>query len=111
MVMSYCERKDAVVEDFEEFHDNLAYSVEQTLYATIGEAEYAKDYTQTDECCIYLNFALILLKQNENISFMKIRLLELIGSDKMEQYEIELQDEFIYFTQDIALLKDLLHDI
>ena len=50
--MSYCERKMAVQEDFEEFHIQMGYSLAASLFATIGEAEYPPLYSQTDENCI-----------------------------------------------------------
>lgn len=109
MIMSYKERKEAVLDDFEEFHNNIGYPLNQTLYATIGEAEYSKSYTQTDECCIYVNFALVLLKQNKDIEFMKARLQELVNEDNMEYYLNELQEEFVDFKNDLILLHQLLN--
>lgn len=35
MIMSYKERKEAVLDDFEEFHNNIRYPLNQTLYATM----------------------------------------------------------------------------
>lgn len=110
MIMSYMERKEAVLDYFEEFYNNIGYPVNQTLYATIGEAEYSKSYTQTDECCIYVNFALVLLKQNKDIEFMKARLQELINEDNMEYYMKELQEEFVDFKNDLMLLNHLLNE-
>lgn len=107
MIMSYSERKEAVYDDFEEFHNNIGYSITQTLYATLGEAEYSKEYSQTDECCIYLNFALLLLKRNESIDFMKDRLLNLISEDNIDNYERELLNEFMEFQNDLLTFKQL----
>lgn len=111
MIMPYSERKEAVIEDFEEFHCNLGYSLEHSLYATVGEAEYSREYTQTDECCIYLNFALLLLERKESIEFMKVKLKELTTQDKMKQYKIELKNEFDDFANDISLLNKFLYHI
>ena len=111
MIMSYSERKEAICDDFEEFHNNIGYPLNQTLYATLGETEYSKEYTQTDECCIYLNFALILLKRNESIDFMRERLLKLIEEDNMDKYKSELLNEFIDFENDLFTFKQLIKEI
>lgn len=105
MVLSYCETKESVVEDFNGFHNKLGYPVDQTLYATLGESEYSEEYTQTDECCIYLNYALLLLEKGENIDFMRERLLELIEKKNMDMYRDELLDEFDDFENDLNILK------
>lgn len=57
MIMSYCERKMAVQEDFEEFHIKMGYSLAASLFAVIGEAEYSPLCSQTDEICIYICFS------------------------------------------------------
>ena len=54
MIMPYDERKQAVQEDFGAFHIDMGYSIKDTFYASIGEAEYSSLYTKTDECCIYV---------------------------------------------------------
>jgi hypothetical protein len=107
MILSYNERKEAIIEDFEEFHNSMGYPLDKTLYATLGESEHAKNYTQTDECCIYLNFALTVLNINENIEFMRKRLIELIDEKNMKLYEDELRDEFDNFKKDLVLLDQL----
>lgn len=108
MILSYKERKEAVIEDFEEFHESLGYPINQAFYATLGESEYSKDYTQTDECCIYLNFALMLLERKENIEFMKNRLLELIADENIEIYKEELSEEFNEFIKDLKTFEDFM---
>jgi len=109
--MSYSDRKEAVIDDFKEFHDGIGYPLDQTLYATLGEAEYSKDYTQTDECCIYLNFALILIEKDEDIEFMEERLRELISEDNMQQYRKELRTDFADFENDLRILNQEIRNV
>ena len=90
MIMSYCERKMAVQEDFEEFHIKMGYSLAASLFAVIGEAEYSPLCSQTDEICIYISFASLLAGQGEDISFLQPRLEELFEEKYMPQYEREL---------------------
>ena len=100
MIMSYAERKSAVYEDFEDFHIHMGYSLEASLYATIGEAEYSPLYSRTDEICIYMIFALLLIGQGKDISFMRPRLDELASEKYMPQYEQELGTDFPQFLKD-----------
>ena len=100
MIMSYCERKMAVQEDFEEFHIKMGYSLAASLFAVIGEAEYSPLCSQTDEICIYISFASLLAGQGEDISFLQPRLEELFEEKYMPQYERELGPDFIQFLKD-----------
>lgn len=106
MIMSYDDRKTAVLEDFEDFHIKMGYSLEDTLYATIGEAAYSPLYTQTDEICIYITFAFILIKRGDDISFLRFRLEELANKKYMPQYEQELGAEFPRFLKDYHSLEN-----
>lgn len=107
MIMTYDERKSAVLEDFEDFHGNMGYSLKETLYATIGEAEYSPLYSQTDKICIYIAFALTLINQREDISFLSPELEELTDEKYMPQYEQELGADFHFFQKDLLYLKKL----
>ena len=104
IILSYSERKLAVREDFEEFHIKMGYPLPESLYATIGEAAYSPLYTQTDEICIYIAFALMLSSQSESISFMLPRLRELANEKNMPQYEQELGIEFPQFLMDLNII-------
>lgn len=104
IILSYSERKVAVREDFEEFHLKMGYSLPETLYATIGEAAYSSLYTETDEICIYIAFALMLGNQGENISFLLPRLRELVDEKNMPQYGQELGAEFPLFLKDLKIV-------
>lgn len=108
MIMSYHERKEAVLEDFEEFHVNMNYSIEQTLYAILGETAYSKNYTKADECCICVLFALILRKLNINTDYLNQTLSQLLSSNNRDLYLEELGDEFSDFESDLALLNGLM---
>lgn len=55
------------------FHENMNYAVKDSLYATLGESENRPEFTQTNECCIYVNYALIAIDKNEDIDFMQQR--------------------------------------
>lgn len=100
MIMSYCERIMAVQEDFEEFHIKMGYSIEETLFATVGEAAYSPLYSQTDEICIYVVFALLLISQEKDISFMRPKLDELANEKYMPQYERDLGTDFPQLLKD-----------
>lgn len=100
MIMSYLERKIAVQEDFEEFHIKMGYSLAESFFATIGDAEYSPLYSQTDEICIYISFALLLIRQGKNIAFLQSRLEELSEEKYMPKYEQELGPDFPQFLKD-----------
>ena len=100
MIMPYDERKSAVFEDFEDFYINMGYPLEKSLYAIIGEAEYSSLYSQTDEICIYIPFALMLISQEKDISFMRPRLDELANEKYMPQYERDLGSDVSQFLKD-----------
>lgn len=104
VILSYSERKVAVREDFEEFHLKMGYSLPETLYATIGEAAYSSLYTQTDEICICIAFALMLGNQGKSLSFMLPRLRELADEKNMLRYEQELGAEFPLFLKDLNIV-------
>ena len=109
MILSYKEIKEAVQDSFISLCENFAYSAKDTLYATIGDYDYSSDYTQIDECCIYVNFALMLLEKNESINFMKVRLLELADEKYLETYKMALKDEFNLFYSDLCKLRKTLN--
>ena len=90
-------------------YEKFAYSAKDTLYSTIGEYDYSSDYTQIDECCIYVNFALMFIEKNESIDFMKVRLLEFAGNKNLEIYKMELKDEFNLFYSDLCNLRNTLN--
>jgi hypothetical protein len=87
------------------FHEEMNYPVKDSLYATLGESEHHPEFTQTSECCIYVNYALIMIEKNENIDFMQHRLHELLEETHMYIYQEELQDEFEEFEADVLKLK------
>ena len=109
MILSYQEIKEAVQDSFVSLYEKFAYSSKDTLYATIGEYDYSNDYTQIDECCIYVNFALMFLEKNESINFMKVRLLELVDEKNLEVYKMELNEEFNLFYSDLCKLQNTLN--
>lgn len=86
----------------------MKYSIEQTLYATLGEATYSKGYTKTDECCICVLFAQILRERNIDFDFFRHSLSELLLPDNVNLYKKELGDEFADFESDLAQLKDMI---
>lgn len=108
MIMSYNDRKQAVQEDFEEFHVKMGYSVKDTFYAATGEAEYSSLYTKTDECCICAAFSFLLIRMGIDCSFLYPELVELTSKAYMPQYKQELGADFMDFQQDVAHLKTLL---
>ncbi len=111
MILSYEEIKEAVQDSYESLHDEFKYTPKNTLYATIGDYNFCEEYTLTDECCIYINFALIFIKKGENIEFMKEQLFELVREMHMEKYEKELGNDFKYFIDDLYKLKNLLGSV
>ncbi len=107
MIMSYREWREAVPEDFVEFHVKLKYSVEQSFYATLGESVHSKYYTQTDECCICVLFARILKEHHLDADFLSPFLSELLLPNHMNLYRNDLGDEFGDFESDVAEIKSL----
>ena len=103
MIMPYNERKLSVFEDFEDFYINMGYPLEKSLYAIIGEAEYSPLYSQTDEICIYILFASMLISQEKDISFICPRLDELANEKYMPQYKQDLGADFSQFLKDYHL--------
>ncbi|OKP83019.1 hypothetical protein [Paenibacillus sp. P32E] len=105
MILTYPELKDDVMDCFMMFHEDMNYPVKDSLYAILGESEHRPEFTQANECCIYVNYALIMIDKNENIDFMQQRLNELLEEEHMQIYKEELQDDFDEFNADVLNLK------
>ncbi|TVX94885.1 hypothetical protein [Cohnella terricola] len=111
MILTYPELKDDVRDCFMTFHEDMKNPIKESLYATLGESEHHLEFTQTNECCIYVNYALIMIDMNEDIDFMRQRLKELLEEEHMQIYKEELQDDFDEFNADILKLKVRLPEI
>ena len=109
MIMPYDERKQAVQEDFGAFHIDMGYSIKDTFYASIGEAEYSSLYTKTDECCIYVAFFLLLIRRRIDCTFLYPALVELVSDVHVPEYQQELGAEYLDFQKDVAYIKTLLN--
>lgn len=108
MDLTYAEIKEDIEDSFESLHQNFHYPVQDAFYATLDDYKHHASSTQTEECCIYIYAALILLQHKENIDFMKERLFELISKNYYSVYEIELKEEYINLKNDIETLKTIL---
>ncbi|PFD95710.1 hypothetical protein COE15_23640 [Bacillus cereus] len=105
MDLRYGEIKEAVINTYDSLHIGAKYEIRDTFYALLHDHESSDEYTETEECCIYVNFALLLIEKNTSIDFIKTRLNELLDNKNMEIYRTELKDEINEFTNDVDKLK------
>ncbi|MED4654609.1 hypothetical protein [Bacillus pseudomycoides] len=108
MNLRYDEIKEDVIDTYSSLHIRAEYEIKDTFYALLNDYEHSEEYTKTEECCIYVSFALLLIEKNKNIDFIKTRLNELLDNKKMEVHRIELKDEIAEFTSDVNKLKGFL---
>ncbi len=105
MDLTYQEVKEDMQDSFKSLYQNAGYSARDTFYATLDDYQCWETSTQTEECCIYVNFAFVLLDNNEDIDFMKQRLFELIDENNFSLYQSELDEEYNDLINDITILK------
>ncbi|MDM5153733.1 hypothetical protein QUF88_07810 [Bacillus sp. DX1.1] len=108
MNLRYDEIKEDVIDTYSRLHIRAKYEIRDTFYALLNDYELSEEYTETEEYCIYVSFALLLIEKNKNTDFMKTRLNELLDSKRMEIHRIELKDEIAEFTNDVNKLKEFL---
>ena len=105
MILPYIEIKEAVYDSYISLHENSGYPIQDTLFATIGDYDFSDEYGQTDECCIYINFAIILINKNKNFDFMKGKLIELLDDRQIDLFKSDLGNEFHEFLNDVNIVK------
>lgn len=104
MDSTYAEIKEDMKDSFKSLYENSNYPAKDSFYATLEDYQ-CHGSSQTEECCIYVNFALILIQHREKIDFIKKRLYELLDKKNYNLYELELKDEFVNLINDINTLK------
>ncbi|WP_097007036.1 hypothetical protein [Lacrimispora amygdalina] len=108
MDLTYLEIKEDMQDSFDSLYKRANYTAKDAFYATLEDYITHDSSTETEECCIYVNFALILINAEEKIEFLKYRLLELIDDKNISLYKEELNNDFTNFYQDLITLKKLL---
>lgn len=108
MVLTYLEIKEDMQDSVDSLYKRANYTAKDTFYATLEDYLTHDSSTETEECCIYVNLALILVNVGESIDFLKRRLFELIQDENINLYKEELDNEFNDFYQDLITLKKLL---
>lgn len=108
MDLSYIEIKEDMRDSYKSLCENANYLAKDSFYAALNDYQCQGNSSQIEECCIYVNFALVLIKHGENIDFMKKRMYELIDKKNYTLYELELKDEFAILENDINTLKSCL---
>lgn len=111
MDLSYQEIKEDMQDSFRSLYQNAGYSAKDTFYATLDGYECCDTFTQTEECCIYVHFAFVLLDHEEEIDFMKQRLYELIDEKYFSIYKSELKEEYDNFVNDVTILKTTIDEV
>ncbi len=101
MVLTYYEIKEAVQDSYERLHIRGGYDEYNTFFASLNDYDQAEDFSLTEECCLYLNFAILFIRNNTQFDFMKKRLIELIKEENLIIYKGELNDEYISFEKDL----------
>ncbi|WIY59250.1 hypothetical protein [Bacillus arachidis] len=99
MDLRYDEIKEAVMDTYDSLHIGAKYEIRDTFYALLH------DHESSEECYIYISFALLLIEKNISIDFIETRLNEFLNNKNMEVYRTELKDEIIEFMNDVDKLK------
>lgn len=108
MDLTYLEIKEDMQDSFDSLYKRANYTAKDTFYVILEDYIAHDSSTETEECCIYVNLALILIKVGEKIDFLKNRILELIDDKSISLYKEELDNDFSDFYQDLLKLKKLL---
>ncbi len=108
MLLKYREFKEAVYDSYKSLHHKFYYTLEDVLFAIIGEYDFHKNFSQIDEMVIYINFALVLFENQENFDFIKEKLIEFGKGKNLEYYKEELKEEFEEFICDFRKVKEIL---
>lgn len=109
MVLTYYEIKEAVQDSYERLHIRGDYNEYNTFFASLNDYDQAEDFSLTEECCLYINFAILFIRNNANFDFIKERLTELIKEENLIIYKGELNEEYISFEKDLNELKSILY--
>ncbi len=108
MEIAYAELKEAALDNYNSLYLKYNYSIEHTFYALLGDFEIHESYTLAEKCSLYVGYILVLIKAGKSFDFMKDDFLKLTQDRNMEMYKKELGDEFLDFSNDIQIIKELL---
>jgi len=105
MIFKYDELKEYIGEDFVTFHDEMKFTIEQTIPAILNEYENAADFSLLEECSIYVFISLILIEQNLNTDTLREKIIKLLNEENMKVYKEQLGDEYSKFVEDVIVVK------
>ncbi len=108
MLLKYREMKEAVFNSYKSLYDKFHYTPKYVVFATIGEYDFYKNFSQIDEIIIFINFALIFFENQNNFNFIREKLIELVKEEHLEYYKKELKEEFGEFICDVTKVKEIL---
>ena len=108
MLLKYREMKEAVFNSYKSLYDKFHYTPKDVVFATIGEYDFYKNFSQIDEIIIFINFALIFFENQNNFNFIREKLIELVKEEHLEYYKKELKEEFGEFICYVTKVKEIL---
>lgn len=111
MILKYDEIKEVVYDSYKSLHLKFHYELQDTLYATIGEYDFYKEFSKIDKICIYINFAIIFYQNQENFDFIKNELIDIVKEENFDFYKENLKEEFKQFYDDLIKVKEILKNI
>ena len=82
MLLKYREMKEAVFNSYKSLYDKFHYTPKDVVFATIGEYDFYKNFSQIDEIIIFINFALIFFENQNNFNFIREKLIELVKEEQ-----------------------------
>lgn len=107
MILPYNEIKESITNSYKSLHKLHNYSVKDTLYAIIGEYDCYDEYSKEDEMCIYLIYANILLSEDQDIKFMKKKLVEILNVNNLLLCKKEFSEDYEKIEKDFYKLKKI----
>ena len=105
--LTYAEIKEDIKDTFESLYHRSNYTGKDTFYVILDDHQRHNLGDQSEECCIYVNCALILLQNKQDIGFMKNRLSDLIQESHFYLYRREMTGDFQRLKTDIEILKKM----
>lgn len=101
MNIEYIDIKDGAFEFYEDIYKKAKYPLKGTFFAYLNEFSIHDTYDSSEEICIYITFALMLIEKDEDFIFLIEPLKEKLEKITDEQLQKEIED-----PNDIKLLKE-----
>lgn len=105
MIFGYEELKEYVNEDFNRFFNRRKFTSSQVIPAILDEYEDAKDYSETEECVIYVDIALNFIMENISLGELAEKLNLLFSEENLQNYKNDIKNDFILMENDINFIK------